>query len=55
MDWLNDIPARVNKKDGCLELLPKNGEPGKSVKDVAPALEDAFKYIVENDFPGVLS
>jgi hypothetical protein len=54
MNWLNEIPARETE-DGRLQLLPVNSEPTKSVKDVAPALEEAVEYMIKNKFPGVLN
>jgi hypothetical protein len=53
MDWLSSIPAKVNE-DGYLQLIPENDE-AKSVKDVAPRFESVAKYIMDNNFPGVLS
>jgi hypothetical protein len=54
MDWLNEIPARINE-DGYLQLVPENGEPIKSVIDVSPAFQKAVEYEIANGFPGVLN
>ena len=53
MDWLNDIPATMTE-NGRLMLLPEDKEP-KSVTDVAPAFKKAAEYMIDNNFPGVLS
>jgi len=54
MDWLSDIPARINK-EGYLQLVPENDEPLKSVIDIDPFFQKAVDYEITNGFPGVLS
>jgi hypothetical protein len=52
MDWLNNIPSRINE-DGYLQLIPENSEE-KSVIDIAPAFEKVSERMIANKFKGVL-
>jgi len=55
MDWLNNIPARIDE-NGRLMLLPaENGKPEKSPKEIASAFKKAAEYSIKNKFPGILS
>jgi hypothetical protein len=47
-------PFVKRMENGRLRLLPANEAPD-TVEKLAPAFEDAAKYMIDNQFPGVLS